>query len=68
MPHDLSERECEILALVADGNSNDQAAAALGISPNTVAAHMRSIFAKLEVTDRTAAFAVALRRGLVRLD
>ncbi len=61
----LSEREREILRLVATGVGNKEIAQALGISPNTVKVHMRRIFAKLGVETRAAATRQALEMGLV---
>lgn len=64
----VSEREIEILRLVAQGRSNREIARELHISDSTVKAHMLHIFDKLDVTDRTAAVTTALRRGIIRLD
>jgi DNA-binding NarL/FixJ family response regulator len=64
----LSEREIEILQLVAGGMNNKAIARELLISESTDKAHMLHIFAKLDVTDRTAAVTTALRRGIIRLD
>lgn len=64
----VSEREIEILRLVAQGYSNREIARELLISDSTVKAHMLHIFDKLGVTDRTAAVTTALRRGIMRLD
>ncbi len=63
-----SERELEVLALVARGMTNRAAARALSISEATVKTHLVHVFAKLGVDDRTAAVTVALERGLLRLD
>jgi DNA-binding NarL/FixJ family response regulator len=62
---DLSEREREILRLVADGLSNAEIAERLHLSKGTVQNYMSSLFAKLDVTDRTQAAILALRHGLV---
>ena len=64
----LSEREIEILQLVAGGLNNKSIARELLISESTVKAHMLHIFAKLGVADRTAAVTTALRRGIIRLE
>ena len=61
----LSEREREILRLVATGVGNKEIAQELGISPNTVKVHVRRIFAKLGVETRAAATRQALEMGLV---
>lgn len=63
----LSARELNILQLVADGNANKQIAWKLSLSEDTVKTHMKSIFAKLEVSDRTHAVTAALRRGIIEL-
>lgn len=64
----LSSREIEILELVAGGASNKEIAKQLWISDTTVKSHVLHIFNKLEVTDRTAAVTVALRRGIISLN
>jgi DNA-binding NarL/FixJ family response regulator len=63
----LSEREIEIVRLVSEGHANKQIARALSISEETVKAHLKSIFGKLDVTDRTHAVTVAARRGIITL-
>ena len=63
----LTQREREILSLLADGLGNKQIAARLGISPSTVKTHVEVLFDKLEVTSRAEAVAVAVRRGLLFL-
>ena len=62
----LTEREAEILALIAKGHSNLQMAESLRLSENTVKFHLRNIFAKLEVANRTEAAAQFHRRGVGR--
>lgn len=62
---DLTSRELEVLALVANGCSNRQAAAELGIAPATVKTHLDEVFARLGVPNRTAAVAEAMRLGLL---
>ncbi len=64
-PRDLTDREVEVLRLVAAGQSNREIAAALTISEHTVARHLQNIFAKLGVSSRTAAGAFAFEHELV---
>jgi DNA-binding NarL/FixJ family response regulator len=64
----LTPRELAALRSLADGRSNKEIAAALGISERTVKTHLAHLFEKLGVTSRTEAIKVATRRGLVRLD
>lgn len=61
----LSDRELEVLRLVASGLTNKEVAASLYLSAETVKAHLETIFRKLGATDRTHAVAVALREGLL---
>lgn len=63
----LSERELEILRLLATGAANKAIAAQLCISESTVKTHVQSIFQKLEVNDRTEAVTHALQRGIISL-
>jgi DNA-binding NarL/FixJ family response regulator len=63
----LSARELEVLELLAKGMRNKEIGGALEIAEETVRAHIRSIFVKLNVHDRTAALTEALRRGIVRV-
>lgn len=63
----LSHREVEVLRQLADGNRNRDIAEKLFIAEETVKAHMRSIMGKLGANDRTQAFAIALRRGVIQL-
>jgi DNA-binding NarL/FixJ family response regulator len=65
---ELTEREIQVLALIARGFSNHDAATAIGRSDETVKVHMKNIFAKLGVSDRTEAVMVALSRGILHLD
>ncbi|MFD0684709.1 helix-turn-helix transcriptional regulator [Actinomadura fibrosa] len=60
----LTVREREVLSLVAEGRNNREIAAALFISPKTASVHVSNILAKLNVTSRTQAAAVAHRNGL----
>jgi DNA-binding NarL/FixJ family response regulator len=61
----LSQRELEVLQLVAGGSTNREAAARLFISEATVKTHLLHIYAKLGVSDRAAAVAEAFNRGLM---
>src|SRR4028119_529409 len=64
----LSEREREILRLVATGLSNQQIANQLGISVNTVKVHLRNVFRTIGVASRTEATMYAVRAGIVTID
>jgi DNA-binding NarL/FixJ family response regulator len=64
---ELSDREQQVLELLAQGNSNKAIAALLGISEATIKCHVSVILAQLNVEDRTQAVLVALQRGLVHL-
>jgi DNA-binding NarL/FixJ family response regulator len=64
---DLTEREAEVLQLVARGLSNKETAQAIGRTDETVKIHLKNIFTKLGVADRTEAVTVALARGLIHL-
>ncbi len=61
----LSNREREILRLIAQGMSNKEIAKELFISDKTVKNHLRNIFSKLHINDRTTAAVIAIREGLV---
>ena len=63
----LSDRELEVLDLLAEGLSNKLIAHRLSISEHTVKTHVASIFAKLGASSRTEAVSQAIRRGLVML-
>jgi len=63
----LTNREREILALLADGLGNKQIAARLGISTNTVKTHLELLFEKLDVSSRAEAVATGVKRGLLLL-
>jgi DNA-binding NarL/FixJ family response regulator len=63
----LSEREIEVLSLIAAGNSNKLIADQLSISEDTVKGHVKSILSKLGVNDRTHAVTVGLKRGIIEL-
>ena len=61
----VTERELEVLRLVAEGLTNDQISDRLELPSRTVKTHVQNVLAKLEVPDRTAAVARALRLGLI---
>lgn len=63
----LSDREIEILLEVAAGNANKIVADKLHISEDTVKAHLRNIFSKLDARDRTHAVTIALKRGIIEI-
>jgi DNA-binding NarL/FixJ family response regulator len=63
----LSAREIEILELIAKGLRNKEIASVLGIGQETVQTHIKRLFVKLHVSDRTAAVTVALSRGIVHM-
>ena len=64
-PAGLTERELEVLKLVAEGRSNPDIARALVLSHKTVERHLSNIFTKLDVPSRTAAAAYAHEHGLM---
>ncbi len=63
----ITGREREILALIAEGCANKEIAAKLGIGEDTVKHHVSSILGKLDVNDRAQAAVEAIRRGIVKL-
>jgi DNA-binding NarL/FixJ family response regulator len=66
-PDALSQRELEVLTLMAKGMSNKAIALELVIGERTVKAHITNIFQKLQVSDRTEAVTQALQKGIIRL-
>ena len=64
----ISQREEEVLQLIADGCSTPEVAERLYISQKTVKNHLASIYQKLEARDRTQAVLQAVRMGIVNLD
>jgi DNA-binding NarL/FixJ family response regulator len=64
----LTSREVEVMKLVAAGRRDKEIAIALSISNLTVRVHVKNIFAKLGVGDRTEAMSVAIRRGIIHID
>ena len=65
---DLTEREVEVLGLVAKGLRNKEISRVLGRTEGTVKVHLKNILQKLGVTDRTEAVTLALQRGILHLD
>jgi two-component system NarL family response regulator len=63
----LTSREVGVLELVAKGLSNKEIAAALTLAEDTVKNHLKHVFAKLEVSDRTEAVLLAVQRGIITL-
>jgi DNA-binding NarL/FixJ family response regulator len=63
----ISPRELEVLALMAGGKRNKEIAGELSIAEDTVKMHVRNILSKLQVSDRTEAVTIALRRGIIHL-
>jgi NarL family two-component system response regulator LiaR len=66
--HDLSERELEVLRLIADGRSNAEIAAQLVLSEKTVKGHVSNMLSKLQLADRTQAAIFAWKGGIGRKD
>ncbi|MDZ8108162.1 MAG: response regulator transcription factor [Nostoc sp. DedQUE12a] len=64
---ELSDRELEVMRLIAKGKNNQQISNVLNIAESTVRFHANNIFGKLNVSDRTQALVTALNRGIVRL-
>lgn len=65
---ELTRTESRVLQMIVGGMSNKEIAFALDITANTVKTHVKNIFDKLGVSDRTSAATTAIRRGLVRVD
>lgn len=64
----LSERELQVLKHIAKGLRNKEIGAALNIAEDTVKIHIKNIFGKMNVIDRTQAVVSASQRGIIRLD
>lgn len=67
-PDQLTEREIDVIRLIAEGQTNQQIATELGVSERTVSTHVSHILAKLRLENRTQAALYALRTGLADLD
>jgi len=65
---DLSSREMDVLQLLIKGRSNKEIGTSLFLSEDTVKAHLKTLFAKLKVQDRTEAAISAIRHGIVHLE
>jgi len=65
---ELSQREMEVLRLLVRGRSNKEIASTLFITEDTVKAHLKTLFVKLDVQDRTDAAITAIRQGIVHLN
>ncbi|MDQ3129287.1 MAG: response regulator transcription factor [Acidobacteriota bacterium] len=65
---ELTPQERKILQMIVGGNSNKEISFELNISENTVKTHVKNVFEKLGVSDRTSAATLAIKRGLVRID
>jgi len=65
LEEELTERELEILKMVATGTSNKEIAGALALTEATVKSHMKNVMAKLGANDRTHAVMIAIRRGFM---
>lgn len=65
---DLTRAELRVVEMIVKGASNKEISAALSITENTVKTHLKNIFEKLDVSDRTQAALSVIRRGIVRAD
>jgi two-component system, NarL family, response regulator len=63
---EVTPRQRQLLRLMADGLDTEDAALALGVSPETVKTHVKGLMSKLGASGRTEAVAIALRRGIIR--
>jgi len=65
---ELTPTEATVLRMIVGGMSNKEIGFALDVTENTVKTHVRNIFGKIGVSDRTSAATLAIKRGLVRID
>jgi DNA-binding NarL/FixJ family response regulator len=63
----ISDRECQVLSLMAQGKTNREIASGLNVTESTVKFHVNNLLNKLEANDRTHAVVIALKRGIVKL-
>ena len=63
----LTERELQVLNLIAKGNANKEIAAQLSVREDTVKSHVGNILQKLDANDRTHAVTIGLKRGIIEL-
>jgi DNA-binding NarL/FixJ family response regulator len=66
-PHVLTDRELEILQIIAKGLSNNEAAKVLGLSKATIRTHLEHIYEKLDVTNRVEAVTEGIRQGIINI-
>lgn len=64
---DLTEREIDVLRLIAEGQANKEIAARLRISEETVKSRVKNILSKLDASDRTHAAIIGVKRGIITL-
>jgi DNA-binding CsgD family transcriptional regulator len=67
-PDGLTQREVDVLGLLASGNTSQEIADALFLSPRTIERHITSVYRKIDARGRADATAYALRHGLLRTD
>lgn len=65
--HELTEREVEVLRLIAAGNANKEIAAQLDLAEDTIKKHVTNILSKLQANDRTHAVTIGAKRGIIEL-
>jgi DNA-binding NarL/FixJ family response regulator len=64
---ELTERELQVLKLIAKGNANKEIAAQLSVREDTVKSHVGNILEKLGANDRTHAVTIGIKRGIIEL-
>ena len=63
----MTDREVQVVELVAQGMRNKEIGVSLGITETTVQVHVKNILAKLKVQDRSGAITAAIRRGIIHI-